>query len=161
MIAQSSRLSQIPNIADLLDPAKIIRLQGKPSKPLVISALADIATADLQAHDRISFIRSVLEREDVTTTALGDGVAIPHARSPAVNRCRIAVATIPSGVSWDAMDGKLVTLALLIAAREVDHAEHLRVMAMLAKRLRQPGLAALVCSLTDAEAIRAAILGQG
>ena len=159
MIAQSLRLSQVPNIADLLDPTKIIHLPGKPSKSLVISALADLATADLEAHDRVAFIRAVLEREDVTTTALGDGVAIPHARSPAVLRCRIAIATIPSGAPWDAPDGRPVTLALMIAAREVDHAEHLRVMAMLAQRLRRPGLAALTSTMTDPAAIRAAILG--
>lgn len=137
------------DLAALLDPGRVVVLPGSPSKALAISALADLATADLPAHDRVLFIRGVLEREDVITTAIGGGVAIPHARSPAVDRCRLAVGVLPNGIAWGAGDGRPVYLALLIAARESDHAEHLRVMASLAVRLRRPGLAESIRGLTD------------
>lgn len=147
------------DFAALLDPDRVVVLPGSPSKALAISALADLATADLPAHDRVQFIRAVLEREDVATTAIGDGVAIPHARIPGLQRCRIAVGVLPSGVAWGAADGRSVQLAMLIAARESDHAEHLRVMAALAVRLRRSGLAERVHGLTDHGAIVQTILG--
>lgn len=150
--------TQLTDIAALLDPERVVVLPGAPSKALAITALADLATADLPAHDRVVFIRGVLEREDVTTTAIGDGVAIPHARTPALPRCRIAVGVLPGGIPWGASDGRPVQLALLIAARESDHAEHLRVMASLAVRLRRSGLAERVRGLTDHRAIVQAIL---
>jgi PTS system fructose-specific IIC component len=103
----------------------------------------------LSAHDRVAFIRAALEREDVTTTAIGNGIAIPHARTPALQRCRIAVGIMPDGVEWGAADRKPIHLAILIAAREADHAEHLRVMAGLAVRLRRPGLAERIRTLVD------------
>ncbi len=150
--------TQPVDIAALLDPDRVLVLPGSPSKALVISALADLATTDVPAHDRVLFIRSVLEREDVTTTAIGDGVAIPHARTPALPHCRIAVGVMPKGLSWDASDKRPVHLALLIAACEGDHAEHLRVMAALAVRLRRSGLAERVRGLSDHREIIQAIL---
>ena len=149
---------QVLDVSALISPDRVVVLPGAPSKALVISALADLATADLPAHDRVAFIRAVLEREDVTTTAIGSAVAIPHARNPAVTSCRIAIGVIPSGTTWGAADGVPVRLALLIAARESDHAEHLRVMAALAMRLRRPGLAVRVAQLTDHDAIAQAVI---
>ena len=148
-----------PDIAPLLDPGRVVVLPGNPSKALAISALAELATHDLSAHDRVLFIRAVLEREDVTTTAIGCGVAIPHARTPTLDRCRIAIGVLPNGIAWGAGDGQLVHLALLIAARESDHSEHLRVMAGLAVRLRRSGLAEAMRRLTDHGEIVRAILG--
>lgn len=146
------------DLAALVVPERVIVLPGVPSKALAISALADLAVADLTAHDRVAFIRAVLEREDVTSTAIGAGIAIPHARSGAVGRCRVAIGVLPAGTAWGAADGLPVHLALLIAARECDHAEHLRLMATLAVRLRRPGLALRVRDLTDHAAIVSTIL---
>ncbi len=148
---------QPTDFAALLVPHRVVVLPGTPSKALVISSLADLATADLAPHDRVMFIRGVLEREDVTTTAIGGGIAIPHARTAALQGCRLAIGILPQGIAWGASDGRAVHLALLIAARESDHAEHLRVMAALAVRLRRPGLAERVRHLTDHEAIIRAI----
>jgi fructose PTS system EIIBC or EIIC component len=146
------------DLSALIQPDRVIVLPGTPSKALAISALADLATADLSPHDRVAFIRAVLEREDVTTTAIGFGVAIPHARTAALGSCRIAVGVLPCGIPWGAGDGQPVHLALLIAARESNHAEHLQVMASMAVRLRCPGLAERVRSLVDHEEIVRAIL---
>jgi PTS system nitrogen regulatory IIA component len=146
------------DIAAALSSDRVLILPGSPSKPLVISALADSATSDLTAHDRVGFIRAALEREDVAPTAIGWGIAIPHARGPAVDRCRVAIGILPNGVRWGAGDGQDVHLALFIAARESDHSEHLRLMAALAARLRRPGLAQRMRMMTDHAAIMTAIL---
>lgn len=151
---------QAVDIARLLDPARVLVLSGSPAKPLVITALADLATTDLGAHDRVAFIRATLEREDVTPTAIGQGIAIPHARSAAVDRCRVAVGVIAGGSRWGASDGAPVRLALLIAAREADHAEHLRVMASLAVFLRRPGLVDRVAGMAEHGDIVRAIAGE-
>jgi fructose PTS system EIIBC or EIIC component len=148
-----------PDLTALVLPERVIVLPGTPSKPLVISALADLAAAGLSPHDRVGFIRGVLEREDVTSTAIGGGIAIPHARTQALSNCRLAVGVLPGGVAWGAADGLPVHLALLIAACESDHAGHLRVMASLAVRLRRPGLANEVRRMTDHAGIVRAILG--
>ncbi|MCS6970062.1 MAG: PTS sugar transporter subunit IIA [Planctomycetota bacterium] len=143
----------------LFDPRRVVIFPGTPAKAIVIAALAESTTEDLGVHERLAFIRAVLDREEVASTAIGGGIAIPHARSPDIPACRLAVGVLPSGVPWGAADGQPVRLALLIAARESDHAEHLRVMAALAVRLHRPGLADAVCVLRDHAAIVRAIAG--
>lgn len=147
------------DIVPLFDPRRVVVLPGRMGKPLAIASLADLATGDLPAHDRIAFIRGALEREDVASTGIGHGVAIPHARTPALASCRIAIGVLPDGVDWGAGDGQRVHLAILIAACESDHAGHLRVMAALAVRLRRPGLVDSIRGLTDPERIIAAVRG--
>lgn len=146
------------DIAAAVSAERVLILPGTPLRALAIAALADIATSDLPAHDRVAFITAVIEREEVTPTAIGRGIAIPHARSPVLTRCRIAIGIFPDGVRWGASDGQDVHLALLLAASEADHGGHLRLMAALALRLRRPGLAQCLRTQTDHAAIVAAML---
>jgi PTS system nitrogen regulatory IIA component len=143
------RVAGIPavDLQSLLCPARVIGWAAPLAKPEALGTLADLAVADLRPHDRVMFVRGVLEREDVTSTGVGGGVAIPHARLPTLDHCRIAIGVCPAGIPWQAADGQPVRLAILIAARESDHAEHLRVMATLAIRLRRPGVVDRACEL--------------
>jgi mannitol/fructose-specific phosphotransferase system IIA component (Ntr-type) len=135
------------DLAPLLCPARVIGWSAPLGKAEALGTLADLAVSDLRPHDRVMFVRGVLEREDVTSTGVGGGVAIPHARLTTLDRCRIAIGVCPAGIPWQANDGLPVRLAILIAAREADHAEHLRVMAALSIRLRRPGVVDRACAL--------------
>ncbi|GHC61194.1 phosphoenolpyruvate--protein phosphotransferase [Roseibacillus persicicus] len=89
-----------------------------------------------------SYVQSMLEREKVATTYLGNGLAIPHGRpqdADAINETRVAVLQVPAGVSWQ--DGKVAHLVIGIAAKSDEHIALLRQLtgivgdAELAKRL--------------------------
>jgi mannitol/fructose-specific phosphotransferase system IIA component (Ntr-type) len=129
------------------DPALVLRLDCQIDRPQVIAALVDRICA-AGGPDLDGFLAAINHRELVATTAIGGGVAVPHARILGLRRCRMAIAAIPSGASWDAPDGKPVHLAVMLAVREEDHAEHLRLLAALATRLR------------DADRVRAVVAAE-
>jgi mannitol/fructose-specific phosphotransferase system IIA component (Ntr-type) len=151
-------MQALVDLAPLLSPDRVLRLPPACNRHAAISMLADLVMADRTMHDRVAFVRAALEREDVTSTAIGGGVALPHARSQVLDRCRIALGLCPEGLDWQAPDLHPVRVAVLLAARDADHTEHLRVMATLAMRLRRPGIAETLCCAPSAEAAIAGLV---
>ena len=87
---------------------------------------------------RSSFIKALFDREAVTTTAIGNGIAGPHARLAHLDRCTISLGIAATGIAWNARDEQPVSLIVLIAAREQERTEHLRLLAAVATQLRDP-----------------------
>ncbi|HKU27726.1 MAG TPA: phosphoenolpyruvate--protein phosphotransferase [Candidatus Sulfotelmatobacter sp.] len=87
-----------------------------------------------QDPDRLEEI--VWQRESAYSTGLGHGFAIPHCRSDAINGNSIAVLKLSKPVEWAALDGKPVSMVILLAVRESDaNNSHMQVLAKLARRL--------------------------
>lgn len=75
-------------------------------------------------------------REDVYSTGVGFGFAIPHCKSPDVVANSVAIRRLKTPVAWNSLDGEPVRIALMLAIRESDHAEeHLRIFARLARKI--------------------------
>lgn len=86
-------------------------------------------------NDLEEFKRKVYLREEQGSTGVGEGVAIPHGKSKAVNKPGLAAITIPEGVEFDSLDGNPVNLLFLIAAPDTDSNVHLQILARLSKML--------------------------
>lgn len=122
-------------IRDLLNP-KSIRLNGSAaSKDEVLSELVDLMAAGGNIGDKQTYLNGVRAREQEASTAVGDGVAIPHCRSEAVVRAGLAAMTIPTGVDYDAPDGEKVTLIFLIAAPAAGGDVHIEALSKLSTML--------------------------
>jgi mannitol/fructose-specific phosphotransferase system IIA component (Ntr-type) len=128
------------DLASYLDPARVVFLDGSPPKRDALLAIAEVITARFAPKERTAFLKAIFDREDVTSTGIGNGIAIPHARLPSLNGCLIAVAICPGGIDFGARDGKPVRLVVMIAACDRDRAEHLRVLASVAARLQDERL---------------------
>lgn len=90
--------------------------------------------------DTAEFVSAVRRREAEGTTGIGDGVAIPHGKTDAVVRPAVAFARVPAGVDWDSLDGEPARLVFLIGVPEAAAGnEHLRLLALLSRRLIDPG----------------------
>ena len=127
------------NLLDLgpfLNVKRLVFIAGNPAKRDMLLQLADLTTAGFLPRDRASFIKAIFDREDVTSTAIGSGIAIPHARLPTIDDCVISIAIIPDGMAFDARDGAPVRIVAMIAARDRDRSEHLRVLASVAAHLQ-------------------------
>ena len=85
--------------------------------------------------DEGAVLDKLLERERVTSTGIGDGVAIPHAFLPELDRMIVALARIHDGLDFDAIDGRPVRLALLLVGPRSAENMHLRLLARIAKLL--------------------------
>lgn len=79
------------------------------------------------------FINDLKDREKLSSTGLQDGIAIPHAKSEAVNKMALAVGTISEGAEFDCMDGEVSKIFFMIAAPENVKNEHLDLLAEISK----------------------------
>lgn len=76
------------------------------------------------------------EREELQSTGLGEGVAIPHGALASVGAQRAALLVVPSGVDFDAIDGERVRLFIAVVGPRSTSGEHLRILARLSRVLR-------------------------
>ena len=125
-------------ISSLLKPEAIAIGAAASSKDDAISKLVDLMTTQGNVADRDAYEAAVHAREDEGTTALGEGIAIPHAKTSAVTAPGLAAMTLPAGVDYDAPDGQPTTLMFLIAAPDTKADVHLEVLSRLSMLLMDP-----------------------
>lgn len=117
-------------ITDLLSKDAILLNASFSSKQQVIDKLVAVHKAVGNITDVTRYKNGILARESSGTTAIGDGIAIPHAKSDAVKKPGLAAATVPGGVDYEAMDGKPSNIIFMIAA-PLDGNLHLEVLSRL------------------------------
>lgn len=86
--------------------------------------------------DTNCFVSSVLEREKLGSTAIGAGIAIPHARTGVVNEVSIAFARSEKGIDFNSVDGDPVKLIFLLAAPSESGSLYLKLLARISRLLR-------------------------
>ena len=107
--------------------------------------------------DCAAYRDAVLAREAEFSTAVGEGVAIPHAKTPAVSKPGLVAMTVPGVVDWKAPDGKPSDLIFLIAAPDTEANVHLEVLAKLSALLMHPEFPAALRAATTVEEFLATI----
>lgn len=117
-------------ITDLLSAKSIALRQAPKSKEQAIEALVALQKTGGCLRDVEQYKKAIWAREALGSTAVGDGIAIPHAKSEAVAYPSLAAMTVPSGVDYDAADKKKSTLLFMIAA-PLDGDIHLEVLSRL------------------------------
>lgn len=122
-----------------------------------IDALVDLQAASGAVADRGGYRGAVLAREAQFSTAVGEGVAIPHAKTAAVAKPGLAAITVPGGVDWKAPDGRPSDLIFLIAAPETEANVHLEVLAKLSALLMHPEFPEALRAARTADEFLAAI----
>ena len=104
-------------IKDLLSPRAIRLNAPAESKSQAIDALVELHAAAGNLTDPSAYKAAILAREGQGTTAIGEGIAVPHAKSDSVAHAALAAMTVPGGVDYDAPDGKPSSLLFMIALR--------------------------------------------
>ncbi len=117
-------------ITNLLDKNAIMLNAGISDKNEAINALIEMHDKAGNLSDKEKYREGILAREAESTTAVGEGIAIPHAKSSAVKRPGLAAMTAPEGIEYGAPDGKPSNLLFMIAAPE-DGDLHLEVLSRL------------------------------
>ncbi len=122
-------------ISDLLK-VEGIKLNGQAaSKMDAIDQLVALQDASGNISDVAKYKEAILAREEESTTAMGEGIAIPHAKTDVVKRPGLAAMTVPGGVDYDAPDGEPSDLLFMIAAPNTKDNVHLEVLSRLATLL--------------------------
>ena len=122
-------------ITDLLKPCSI-ELNGRAaSKEEVICKMVDLMAASGNIRDKETYKAGVFKRESEGTTGIGEGIAIPHAKTDAVQKPGLAAMVIQEGTDYDSLDGEPVQLLFLIAAADTEDNVHLEVLSRLSMLL--------------------------
>ncbi|MDD3306731.1 MAG: fructose-specific PTS transporter subunit EIIC [Acetobacterium sp.] len=136
-------------IIDLLNE-KGIDLNGKPaSKEETIKQLVTLMAESGKITDEEIFRKVVMAREAEGTTGIGEGVAIPHGKSPVVKDAGLAAMVIKEGTDFEALDGEPAYLFFMIAAPEAANNLHLEVLSRLSTILMDEEFRAKLIASTD------------
>ncbi len=122
-------------IIDLLKKDSIDLGVGSISKSEALDHLIDLMEKGGNLKDKAAYKAAVLERESQGSTGIGEGIAIPHAKTAAVSAPGLAAMVAKEGIEFDSLDGEPANLFFLIAAPEGGANVHLEVLSRLSRML--------------------------
>lgn len=124
------------SVAEVLDIKQVIIGLEALSKEKVIEALAKELDEKGVLLNQTSYIQSVFERENHSTTGIGNGIAIPHGKSEAVTEAAIAFAKLNTPVEWQSLDDQPVSIVIMLAIPDSEKGDtHLRLLSEIAMKL--------------------------
>lgn len=143
-------------IVDFVGPDLIVPQLSAHEKSEVIRELADHLAAHVtgpQKIDREVLAKVLLERERLASTAIGEGVAIPHGKLDAVGKLVAVVGRAPEGVDFDSMDGRPTHLFFVLVAPENSTGVHLKALARISRLFKDPEFRTRLMQAKDAQEI--------
>lgn len=146
-------------LIDLLSPRAIIPSLKATSKKQALLELSERA-AQLSGLPAREIFDALLQRERLGSTAIGDGVAIPHGKLSKLKKIFGVFARAEKPIDFDALDDTPVDLIFLLVTPESSGADHLKALACAARMLRDPKMVATIRATRDAGALYALITEQ-
>ena len=116
-------------LSNLLKEKYITLALQEKTKNKVIVELVDLISQSGKVKDRKSFANAILKRERLGSTGIGNGVAIPHAKSEKVESFIIAFGRHSGGIDFGALDGEKTYLFFILASPDSDVGAHLKILA--------------------------------
>ncbi len=112
-----------------------LKAENKPAVVReMVKALEEAGSID--SAETESIIKAILKREDLGSTAIGRGVAVPHTKHPSVDRLVGMVGISQEGVDFDSLDGEKVHLFFLVISPPDRPGDHLRALENISIKLR-------------------------
>lgn len=127
-------------IKDILSPESMIMDLQATTKEEAINEMADLEVATGVVNNKEKFVESIWAREKESTTGIGGGIAMPHARNEYINKARVLFAKSEKGVDFDSLDQQPVYLFFMITAPAGADNTHLQALAKLSSLLINPDL---------------------
>ncbi len=142
-------------IKDILAPESMIMALKATNKEDAVKEMADLEVKTGIVNDEDEFIKSIWARENESTTGIGEGIAMPHARNKTINKARVLFAKSEKGIDYNSLDGQPVHLFFMITAPDGADNTHLEALAKLSGLLIDPDLvSALKKAQTPEEVIQ-------
>ena len=144
------------NINDMLsDDAFLMNFDGT-SKKQVLEELSKLAEIKLGINSR-TLLENLTKREKLGSTAVGNGIAIPHANVANIDRPFVFVSTLINGLDFNSTDDLPVDIIFLLIAPDNKGSEHLQALALISRLLRNKELTTKLRGCKTAESALAVI----
>ncbi|MFI9254383.1 fructose-specific PTS transporter subunit EIIC [Streptomyces sp. NPDC053069] len=141
-------------LSGYLDERTVQGTLGAVEKDAAIREMAELLARSGKVADVDELVATALRREAQGTTGLGEEIAIPHAKTDAVTAPVVGFARSAEGVEWGSLDGTKARLIFMIAVPEAAAGdEHLRILALLSRKLMDPGFRERLLAAPDEAAV--------
>ena len=144
-------------LSELLNPRAIrLRLQARGKREAIAELVALLEAAHhCDSHGEI--LDRVMRREEMMTTGIGNGIAIPHGKARAAERMMAACAVAPDGLDFESEDGQPATLFVLFVSPENAATLHVKVLANISRLLKEESVRKSLREAKSSEEFLAAI----
>lgn len=138
-------------LTELLKPERIKIPLTSTGKDDLLRELVDVIDSHVALDDPEDVLRAVREREEVLSTAIGNGVAIPHGKSGSVPALALAAGVTREGVNFDALDGRPVNLFFLLVGPDSAAGDHVKALSRISRLLRRDSFRARLAEASSPE----------
>jgi len=138
-------------IVDLIKRDMVVPALEAIEKKPILEELAKYMAERHARIDRATLARVLIEREQLASTAIGEGVAIPHGKLGSVGEIIACLGRAPKGVDFDSMDGQPTFLFFVLVAPESSTGAHLKALARISRVFKDPEFRRRLLAAPDAE----------
>ena len=140
-------------LVDILAPGSVIACAKAASKRQLLQKLADNVAKNIDADASVIF-NTLIAREQLGSTGLGNGIAIPHGKLKDISGIIAVFARLDQPIDFDAVDDQPVDLVVMLLAPAGSGADHLKALARVARLLRTETIVSQLRETRDAEKLR-------
>lgn len=145
-------------LSELLPPSRIrIPLDGT-TKDDLLRELVEVLHTDGEVGDAEAVLAAVRERESVLSTGIGNGVAIPHGKSPRAASLCMAAGVTRDPVEFDALDGRPVSLFFLLVGPESAAGDHVKALSRISRLVRSDSFRQRLAGASSPEEFHAVLV---
>ncbi len=121
------------------------------TKPTVLKELVDLLCDVFDLEQKAEILDAILEREELMSTGVGYGIAIPHAKLDFINSSKLVGGIAPIGIDFDSMDGSPAQIFFLLVSPRNGSGDHVRILSGLSRILHSPEVREEVINSTTPE----------
>lgn len=140
------------NLYSLLDQVTVLPNFAVGSKEELINALVDALEEKLESEEQLEKVRkAVFEREEIMSTGVGKGLAIPHAKTQAVDKNMAAFALLEEPLDFNSIDDEPVRLVFLLVGPESNNSQHIKLLSRISRLMNSGSFREKIlgCTSTD------------
>ena len=138
------------NINEMLNDNSFLVGFEATSKKHLLNELCKLANKNFNIDERV-LLENLTKREKLGSTAVGNGIAIPHANVSNIEKPKVLVATLSKGLNFYALDEQPVDVIFLLLAPNEKSSEHLQALALISRLLRNNELTSKLRGCKNAE----------
>ena len=141
-------------LADILAERAVLCCTGVTTKRQLFEDLAERA-AEITGHDASELLEAITAREELGSTGLGNGIAIPHGKVSGLKGVTALLARLDTPIEFDSVDDQPVDIIVMLLAPTGAGADHLKALSRVARLLRTESVVDELRQATDPEQLRA------
>ena len=138
-------------------PPERVKVLESTDKESALREMAALVTGLPEVEDGERLIEAIFEREQIMSTGIGLGIAIPHAKIPQVKDFVVALGKAKHGIEFNSLDGQPVEFIVLIAGPDDQQERYLQLLARITLKLKDANVRRQIAAANDVDAILAAL----